>query len=247
MDFLQPSPTAKPTLPCSTDGSPSKFKGFKNGSSNTRKPSNEPPKGTQSMMGASPTSTFPAATGSLARPSGSSSMTMVPHRASPIPMAPVLCHTSSTCMWRPMTSTMKRVKQNPLSPYQHGSASLWWAPQLILPYFIMLSLLMTIGDSPERSTATTTSIANSLIPVSSSNSYRLTLMPSNRLGPPASPTSSSHAPLNKLRNSKGYHIRPRPHVARGSVRLLDVVVQSSGRVMLLALRLPARSDLPRLM
>src|SRR6266850_5786160 len=142
---------------------------------------------------------------------------------------------------------MMKARQSLHSPFQHGSGTSWWAPLLTSSYFTMPSSSTTIGGLPRKCTDTVTSTLNTLTPVSSSNTSRLSLTPSNWLAPAPNPVSNSRTPLNKWRNSKTYHVNPRPRVQCGSVSLLNVVVQTSGGVMLPALRSPAHSDLLCLM
>src|SRR6267142_391942 len=212
-----------------------------------KKPSNEPLRVTPSTMDAFPTSTSHAATGFPTRLSGSSLTTMVRRRALQTPTALNQCRTLPTYTPNPTTNTMKKAGQSPHFPYHRGSASLWWAPQSILPYFTMPSLTMMTGDSPMRSTTTVTSTASLLTPASSSNKCRSTSMPSNRLAPPANLGSCSREHRSKLKDFRTYHVRPRPPAERGSISLVDVVVQPSGGVMLPALRSPAHPDLLHLM
>src|SRR6267142_1720363 len=246
-DFSPPSPTAKPMPLCSSIALPSESRGSKTKSSNTKKPSNEPQRVTSSTTGASPTSTSHAAKGFPARLSGSSSTTMARCRDSWTPTDPNQPHISPIYTPKPMTNTLKRAIQGLHSPCRRGSASFWWAPQSILLYSTMPSLITTIGDSPAKSTVTATSITNSPTPASNSNKCRSTSMRSVRLAPLARLASCLHAHRSRSTNSRTFRERPRPRAARGSISLMDMVVQSSGGIMLPALRSPACSDLPRLM
>src|SRR6267142_5704804 len=246
-DSLPRSPIARPTLQCSSTASPSRSKAFRIAFSNMKKPSSEPQRAMSSITDVFPTSASHVATGSPARLSGSSSMTTEQCRALQTRMALNQPRTSPTYMPNLTTNTLKRETRNPHSPYRRGSASSRWAHQLISLYSITPLLTLMIGRSPARSTDTATSTANLPIPASSSNKCRLTSMPSARLGPLAKLGSSSHEHRSRSKNSRMYRASPRPRGADGSVRLVDVVVQSSGGVMLPALRSPARPDLPCLM
>src|SRR6266850_374602 len=247
MDCSPQSPAARPTPQCSSTASPSALRDSKTVFSNTKKPSNEPQRVTSSTTGASPTSASHAATGSPARPSGSSSMTMGQCRVLQTPTAQNRTPTLPNYTPNPTTNTLKRAMRDPRSPYRRGSASSWWAPHMTLTNSTMPSSTTTIGDLPARSTATATSIASSPTSASTSSRCKSTSTQSARPAPLARAASCLHAHQSRSTNSRTFHVRPRPRAARGSVSLTDVVVRSSGRVMLLALRSPARSDLPRLM
>src|SRR6266850_8180595 len=246
MGCSPPSPTVKPTLPCSTTDSWNKSNHSKTVSFTMKKHSNEPPTATPSMMDTFPTSTSPAATDSHIQLSGSSSMMMARCRAMRTLMAPTTCPSSSTCMLsRTMPTTMK-ARQNLHSPFWHGSGTSWWALPLTFSYSTMPSLSTTIGGSPVRYTATTTSTSNMPTPVSNLNASKSSSMPSNWPALVPSPISNSCMLLSKWRSFKTYLVNPRPRVQHGSVSLQDVVIQTSGGVMLPALRSPARPDLPHL-
>src|SRR6266850_260596 len=212
-----------------------------------RRPSNGPLRVTSSTMDAFPTSASHAAMDSPVQLSGSNSTMMVWHWASQTPTALNRCHTLPTYTPNPTTNTMKRAKQNPCFPYHRGSASLWWAPLSILPCFTMPLLTTMTGGSPARSTTTVTSIASLPTTASNSNRCRSTSTPSNRLALLVNPSSCLHEHQSRSRSLRTYHANPRPPVEHGSVSLVDVVIQSSGGVMLPALRLPAHPDLPHLM
>src|SRR6266850_3847050 len=241
------SPTVKPTPRCSIIASQNKSGVFKTTSSSTRRPSSEPQRAISSTMDASPTSASHAAMGFLTRLSGSNSTTTEQCRALQTWTAPNQTRTLPTYTPSPTTNTMKMAKRNLHFLYHCGSAFSWWAPQLILLYSTMPSLTLMIGGSPTRSTATATLIASSPTPASSSNKCRSTSMPLAKLALPANPGSCSHKHRSRSRNLKTYRTSPRPPAERGSVSLVDMVIQSSGGVMLPALRSPARSDLPCLM
>src|SRR6266850_621098 len=247
MDSSQPSPTARLIWWSNFDDLPTKSKDYKITSSNTRKHLNGPLRAIHSTIVVSPTSASPAATGFLAQLSGSSSTTMVLHWASRTLTDPNPCRTLSTYTPSPTINMMKKAKQNPHSLYQHGSAFSWWAHPSILPCSIIPLLTIMTGGSPMRFTTTATSTANSLTPASSLSRCRSTSMPSNRLVPLVNLNFYSCGPLNKSKNSRTYHASPRLCAGHGSISLVDVVIQSSSGVMLLALRSPAHSNLPCLM
>src|SRR6267142_1908650 len=246
-DSSPPSLAKRPMPRCNTTILPSGSRDLKITSWSTRRPSNGLQRVISSTTGVYPTSASPAATGFPARPSGSNSTTTARCRASQILTARNQAPTLPTYTPNLMINTLKRAMRGPHSPYRPGSVSSWWAPRMISHYSIMPSLTTMIGGSPARSTATANSTANSPTSASNSSRCRSTSTRSPRLAPLAKVASCSHAHQNRSTNSKTSHVKPRPRAARGSVRLTDVVVRSSGGVMLPALRSPARSDLPRLM
>src|SRR6267142_3129097 len=195
----------------------------------------------------SPTSASPATMGCHAPQNGSNSMTIAPYRATPTLMGPAALLTSSTYMPCPMTSTMKTQMQCLRTLFCHGSGSLWWAPPLTSPFSTMPLLTTMTGASRVRSIATAASILNTQTSASSSSSSKSVSTPFRNCEPVVSLVSYLRRQPTRSRNSATSCTNPRPTAAVGSVSLMDVVVHSSGGVMLLALRSPARSDLPHLM
>src|SRR6266850_1373584 len=241
------SPAGKPMPRCSTTASLSGSRDSKTVSWSTKRPSNEPQRVISSTTGVYPTSASHAAPGFPARLSGSNSTTMARCRASQTPTAQNQTLTLPTCTPNPTINTLKRAMRGLGSPYRPGSSFSWWAPRMTLHYSITPSSTTMIGGSPPRSTATANSTASSPTSASSSSRCRSISTRSPKPALLARVASCLRMRQNKSTNSKTSHTKPRPRAARGSVRLTDVVVRSSGGVMLPALRSPARSDLPRLM
>src|SRR6267142_2154513 len=215
-------PTVRLTQCSSITSSLTKFKGIKTASLLTKRLLNTHLKGICSITVAFPTSTSPVATGSLAWPSGSNSTTTVPHPALWTLTVPIQCCTLPTYTHNLTTNTMRKAKPSPHSLCQHGSASSWWVHQLTSPCSITPALIMMTGDSLARSTDTTTLTANLLTPALNWSSCRSSSMASNKLTPPASLDSSLCGLPSRLRNSRIYHISPRPRKECGSISLLDV-------------------------